>query len=117
MGEGVIMEILATGVPAPSGDPPTSGIVNGRLLPHAVSAPAQAEKKPSTEDAVRKANEAAQAAGKQLQFSYDPETDKVVVKVLDGNTQEVVRQMPSEEMIQISKSIRQMQGLLLSIRA
>lgn len=111
------MEILATGVPAPSGDPPTPGIANGRLLPNAAVPKPKAAKEQSTEDAVRRANEAAQAAGKQVQFSYDSELDKVVVKVLDGSTQEVVRQFPSEEMVQISKSIRQMQGLLLSIRA
>jgi flagellar protein FlaG len=110
------MEILATGVPAPSGDPPTSGIANGRLLPNAEAPKTQPSKSPSAVEAVKRANEAAQAAGKQVQFSYDAELDTVVVKVLDGGTQEVIRQFPSEEMVQISKSIRQMQGLLLSIR-
>ncbi|MDX2218603.1 MAG: flagellar protein FlaG [Burkholderiales bacterium] len=106
------MEIHATGVPAPSWDPPTPGGVAGRLLPDAASKPA-----PTLDQAISRANAAARDAGKAITFVMDSELNKVVVRVIDGNTNEVIRQMPSEEMVEISKSIRDMQGLLLRIRA
>jgi flagellar protein FlaG len=114
MGEGVIMEISATGVPAHTGDPPTIGAANGRLLTHAKDA---SPKPPTADEAVAIANQAARDAGKQVQFEYDSELDKVLVKVVDGVTNEVIHQMPTKEMVEISRSIRNMQGLLLRIRA
>jgi flagellar protein FlaG len=110
------MEISATGVPVPSGDPPTIGAANGRLLTNA-NAAQSARPDPTVNEALARANAAARDAGKQLQFSYDSDLDKVVVKVVDGVTNEVIRQMPTKEMVEISKSIRNMQGMLLSIRA
>lgn len=110
------MEIHATGVPAPSGDPPTLGGVAGRLLPDAASAPVPTPS-PALDQAIARANAAAREAGKTITFSLDRELNKVVVKVVDGTTNEVIRQMPTEEMVEISKSIRDMQGLMLRIRA
>lgn len=106
------MEIHATGVPVPSGDPPTPGGVAGRLLPDAASVPV-----PTIDQAIARAIAAAREAGKTITFSLDPELNKVVVRVVDGSTNEVIRQMPTEEMVEISKSIRDMQGLMLRIRA
>jgi flagellar protein FlaG len=36
-----------------------------------------------------------------------------VVKVIDQNTQEVVRQIPSKEALEIAKSLDKMRGLLI----
>lgn len=41
----------------------------------------------------------------ELSFSIDEETNASVVKVIDKETNEVIRQIPSEEMLAISKSI------------
>jgi len=40
-----------------------------------------------------------------------------VVKMVDTETEEVLRQFPSEEMLAISKSIDRMQGLLINREA
>jgi flagellar protein FlaG len=72
---------------------------------------------PSREDvsaAVRKMNDAMLGSSQSLQFSIDEDSKDIVVKVIDQNTKEVVRQIPSKEALQIAKSIDKMQqGLLI----
>ena len=52
-----------------------------------------------------------------LQFSVDDDTKQVVVKVVDIQTKEVIRQIPSEEMMAMSKALDSLQGLLLRQKA
>lgn len=68
--------------------------------------------------AVSKANEFLQSqTSLNLQFSVDKDIDRTVVKVVDPTTQEVVRQIPSKEVIEIAKSLDRLQGLLLKEKA
>jgi flagellar protein FlaG len=78
--------------------------------------------KPSHEDvaaAVDKMNEAMLGSSQSLQFSIDEDSKDIVVKVIDQSTQEVVRQIPSKEALQIAKSLdksidKMQQGLLIN---
>jgi flagellar protein FlaG len=63
--------------------------------------------------AVKKLNESMQASSQSLEFSIDEDSKDIVVKVIDQNTKEVVRQMPSEEALHIAKSLDKMRGLLI----
>jgi len=54
------------------------------------------------------------AIAPNLRFSVDSDTGKTVVKVVDISTGETIRQMPSEEVLAISRSIDRLQGLLLN---
>ncbi len=54
---------------------------------------------------------------KNLKFSIDEETGKTVVKLLDTQTQEVIRQFPTEEAISIARTLDKVQGLLFSDKA
>lgn len=56
-------------------------------------------------------------APNSLDFSIDDSSGKVIVKVTDAATGEMVRQIPSEEMLDIARSIDKMQGLLLKEKA
>jgi flagellar protein FlaG len=54
----------------------------------------------------------------EFQFTMDNDTRKTVVKVVDSRTGELIRQIPSKEMLAIARSIDQFQnGLLLSQKA
>ncbi|WP_148715879.1 flagellar protein FlaG [Chitinolyticbacter meiyuanensis] len=70
-------------------------------------------------DAVKKLNETAQALSNSsaLNFSIDNDVNAVVVKVVDSSTDEVIRQIPSEEAIAIAKAIDQFRGLLIKEQA
>ncbi|XZG69401.1 flagellar protein FlaG [Chitinibacteraceae bacterium HSL-7] len=70
-------------------------------------------------EAVQQLNETAKlySSTSSLNFSINDEIDAVVVKVLDGQTEEVIRQIPSEQAIAIAKAIDQFKGLLIKDRA
>lgn len=53
-------------------------------------------------------NKSLASAGSSLQFSIDRETNNSVVTMVDGDTGEVIRQIPSEEALAIARSIDQM---------
>ncbi|MDR1310682.1 MAG: flagellar protein FlaG [Burkholderiaceae bacterium] len=52
-----------------------------------------------------------QPAASSLQFSVDDESGQVVIRVIDGETQEVIKQFPSEEAIALLKSLTQLGSL------
>ncbi len=52
-----------------------------------------------------------------LNFSLDDETGQTLVKVVDRETDEVIRQIPSEELMRISKALDTLRGLLLNNEA
>ncbi len=66
---------------------------------------------------VHEINEQLQPLQMQMSFSVDKETQKVVVKIINGKTQEVVRQIPSEEALRISSHISRLLGVLFDENA
>ena len=61
------------------------------------------------------ANAIAEFLNQQVSFSYDTRIDQIVVKVTKGNTEEVIRQIPSEEMIKlITKFRKDFRGLIFN---
>lgn len=81
--------------------------------PQAIS---QAKQK-DVEQAVKEVNEFVQPINNALSFSLDHESDKMVVKVIDQGTKEVIRQIPSEEMLALAKALDTMKGLLVQQKA
>ena len=78
------------------------------------SAPASREQ---LDSAVKAANDFVSSVNSSLEFSVDKETDRFVVKVVDINTKEVIRQIPSEEMLNIAKALDTIKGLLIYQKA
>ncbi len=62
--------------------------------------------------AVDELNNALGTMNVQRQFSVEKELNQVVVKVLDTTNNKVIRQIPSEEAINLAKNIKEMVGLL-----
>jgi flagellar protein FlaG len=57
--------------------------------------------------------QAIEPVARNLLFSVEEDTGKTIIKVVDASTEEVIRQIPSEEFIAISKALDKLQGLLL----
>ncbi|MDC8759298.1 flagellar protein FlaG [Janthinobacterium fluminis] len=74
------------------------------------SAPADLKK---VNEAVRDINKAMQALSRDIEFSVDTDSKRTVVKVIDQHTKEVIRQMPTEEALEIGKALEKVQGLLI----
>jgi flagellar protein FlaG len=47
-----------------------------------------------------------QSHQRSLQFSQDEESGRIVVKVINKETNEVVRQFPPDELLSLSRAIR-----------
>lgn len=71
----------------------------------------------SLEKTLQGAQEAAEAAGANLQFTIDKDSGKTIVKVVDSQTSEVIRQIPSEELLALARSMSKTEGLLISQKA
>ena len=69
------------------------------------------------EEAANSVNEFLKPINNSINFSLDEDTGVTVVKVIDIATKEVIRQIPSEEMLVIAKAIDQMKGLLVQQKA
>jgi len=69
------------------------------------------------ESAVSKISDFVQNFQRDLQFSVDKDSDRLVVKVVDSETQEVIRQIPSEEMLRIARSLDSSESLILREQA
>ncbi|MDQ0568648.1 flagellar protein FlaG [Variovorax paradoxus] len=65
-------------------------------------------------EAVREINTSLQSRSVGLQFELDEDTDKMIVKVVDRTSGEVIRQIPSEEVVRIAKVLGKAPGLLVS---
>lgn len=70
------------------------------------------------QDAVGKFNDVMRQSKQNLEFSVDADTKKPVVRLVDTVTGDVIRQIPTEEMLAITRSIDHFQqGLLLKQKA
>lgn len=67
--------------------------------------------------AVDEVQKAIAPVAQNLLFSIDDDTGRTIVKVVDAQTDEVIRQMPSEEVLAISKAIDNLKGLLIQQKA
>lgn len=90
--------------------------------PDAPVAPARQPREPSPQEvqqAVKNINLALRASrNTALQFSFDPGSRTTVVKVVDTESGELIRQFPSETALAIAESIDSFQkGLLLGQEA
>jgi flagellar protein FlaG len=84
---------------------------------NAVQQPAQAPTPNQVKEAVDQINTALKAMAGGLQFSIDSDVHRTVVKVLDPQTQQVLRQMPSEDALEIAKALDRAQGLIIKQKA
>lgn len=82
-----------------------------------ISPPAQPITQEAVAAAIQSANAYAQSISISILFSLDQDTGHTVVKMVDTETKEVLRQFPSEEMLAISRSIDRIQGLLINRKA
>jgi len=80
----------------------------------------QAQRTPDigeVQKALEEVEKAVAPMAQSLQFSLDKDSGKTVVKVMDTDTNEVIRQIPSEEVLAISKAVDKLKGLLLKQQA
>jgi flagellar protein FlaG len=65
------------------------------------------------DQALGKINATLEMSSVSVRFEMDPKADRMVTQVVDVKSGEVIRQIPSEVAIRISKALDKLQGLLV----
>lgn len=65
------------------------------------------------EKAVNKINENLIAAHRKLSYDVHEDTNQIIVKIIDTDTDEIVREVPPEEQLDLKAKMQDMVGLLL----
>jgi flagellar protein FlaG len=106
-----------------AGPPPTApqgAVATVASAPVVVArqAPAQQPKPEQIQKAIESMKQMIEAkAPNSLAFSVDDSSGKTVVRITDAQTGETIRQIPSQELLDIARSIDKMQGMLLRGKA
>ena len=77
----------------------------------------QAADEPAVEEIVEGLNAFAQRVERELQFTIDKDSGETVIRVIDAATQEMVRQIPAAEVLEMRKRLGEVAGLLFSTQA
>ena len=98
----------------PVSSSPAIEVVTQPIAEEAVAAQTSAitDKKTENTDqdlaaAIDKLNSKVQNLNRNLEFSLDKDSGQLVVKVVDANTHEVIRQIPRKEALELARSIEQ----------
>ena len=88
----------------------------GNLLPKSKDQLSDSAEK--LDKAISRINEFVQNIQRDLQFSIDDESGKTVIKVIDSESKEVIRQIPEEVLLEVARSIEEsLEGALLEVKA
>lgn len=98
---------------------PVTKDVTARQAEHSVvpeqsttAAQRNAEKPENLDQMVSELNDLVQELRRELQFSVDEDNGDTIVKIIDKNTEEVIRQIPSEEVLALRKRLEEMSGVI-----
>jgi flagellar protein FlaG len=69
------------------------------------------------ENVVKQLNDYAQTIQREVRFSIDKASGMTVVKVIDSKTKDLIRQIPSEEILALDRRLAQGDGLVFSAKA
>ena len=113
------MAIQAVGTNPPA---LTSGAVDRpapevRAEPAHAAVVAAAAQPAQVEAAVQSVNRFLRQNAQGLEFSIDGESGRTITRLVDKETNAVIRQFPSEEMLSIARALDHLQGLLLKQKA
>lgn len=68
------------------------------------------------EESLEKLNSTAEAFNVKLKFSIDERTDRIVVKVIERDTEKVIREIPPEQVLNMVAQIQNLIGVFVDAR-
>ncbi len=103
----------------PSGATPAIGTpaTSAKAVTEPELAPADKPQRAALEKAVTDIREFVQASQRNLDFSIDDTTHRVVVKVIATDSGEVIRQIPSETALKLAQDLSKASSLLFDTKA
>ena len=98
--------------PAASANPPEQE-VQAKVVVDRVRQQDQQEKESEPlEEVVSDLNNLVRELHRELQFSVDEDSGETVIKVIDKETDEIVRRIPSEEIMELRRRLQQATGVI-----
>lgn len=67
-------------------------------------------------EAIERANDALSVANRKFEYSIHEETKEIMVKVIDSETDEVIREIPPEKILDMVAKMWEMAGMLVDER-
>lgn len=67
--------------------------------------------------AVQQINDFVQVIKRNLQFSVDDSSGRIIITVTDSETDEVIREIPPEDLLSVARNLEEVKGLLFKARA
>ncbi len=67
-------------------------------------------------DAIEKANRAIVGANREFSFSIHEKTNRIMVKIIDSETKEIIREIPPEKILDMVAQMWEMAGILIDER-
>lgn len=67
-------------------------------------------------EAIEKANKAIQGGNRRFEFSIHDETNQIMVKVYDSETDKLIKEIPNEKILDMVAKICEMAGILVDER-
>lgn len=110
----VLPPVAQTSLTAPAGRVATDNTVKGEsaAAQKAEAAKKAAEAEEPIESVVSDLNQLVQSLHRELQFSVDNDSGETVIKVVDRETDEVLRQIPNDEVLQLRKRLEETAGAI-----
>lgn len=82
--------------------------VSASASPQPAAKPASSVSKVEVRAAVEQMQDYAQVMSRQLQFDVDEDSGRTVIRVLDKDSGDVIRQIPSEEVLALAKQMKEL---------
>jgi len=93
------------------GSPPMQQMQSD-IRPHTISAQPEKKAKPQIQSAAADLERYGNAFNKKLRFVVDHNSNEVIVKVIDKDTDKVIKELPPEELQRLHSNLKEAIGLL-----
>ena len=81
------------------------------------STPAATPTLEQVEQAAARVTDVLRGTTSRLQIDIDPDLHQAVIKILNGESGEIIRQIPAKELLELAKYLDEPKGVLVSERA
>lgn|GEM_PF-657944 len=112
--------LLARGMPAREravADRPRQAQQNGQSFSMTENATAREVQREQAQRLLNDISSSLPLAATNLNLAVDEDLGRVVVKIVDSETQEVIKQIPSEEALALAKSLSKLKGMFVETKA
>ncbi len=79
----------------------------------AVRQPSRSAEMEQTKQAVEDIERMMKLFSRNVEFSYDSDENRAIMRVVDQETKEIIRQVPTKEALEIAKALAKIQDMLL----